>query len=217
MDQASDSEKMENGASRRLSRKKSSVSASRSFKLRSESLNSLRLRRVFDLFDKNKDGLITVDEIKQALVLLGLDDEEDDHNDDIELHSIVTSFIKPGFHGLAFDDFESLHKSLHTTFFFDCGDNDQFQDDHDDVNHHQQDQVESDLTEAFKVFDSNGDGYISATELQQVLSKLGFPEAQQELHHIQHMISSFDDNHDGRVDFFEFKHMMSRTLLLPSA
>uniref|UniRef100_A0A803MI69 EF-hand domain-containing protein n=2 Tax=Chenopodium quinoa TaxID=63459 RepID=A0A803MI69_CHEQI len=217
MDQASNSEKMEKEASRRrLSRKKSSVSASRSFKLRSESLNSLRLRRVFDLFDKNKDGLITVDEIKQALVLLGLDeDKEDDHNnDDIELHSIVTSFIKPGYHGLAFDDFESLHNSLHTTFFFDCHDhNDHFQ----DVTHHQQDQVESDLNEAFKVFDSDGDGYISATELQQVLSKLGFPEAQQELHHIQHMISSFDDNHDGRVDFFEFKHMMSRTLLLPSA
>lgn len=200
-----------------LSKKKSS-SSSRSFKLRSESLNSLRLRRVFDLFDKNGDGLITVDEIREALVLLGLDDvhEDEDSHDDHELHSIVTSFIRPGLQGLAFEDFESLHNSLNNTFFLDST---LYNHDHDHPYHldndHQQ-QVESDLTEAFKVFDSDGDGYISATELQQVLSKLGFPEAQQELHHIQLMISSFDQNHDGRVDFFEFKHMMSRSLLLPS-
>ncbi|KNA11350.1 hypothetical protein SOVF_136020 [Spinacia oleracea] len=189
----------------------------RSFKLRSDSLNSLRLRRVFDLFDNNGDGFITVDEIRQALVLLGLEDDHMNNNnnnntnkEDDQLDSIVTSFIRPGYQGLAFEDFQSLHISLNNTFFFDCN-----------LDHHQQhpiiDQVESDLTQAFKVFDSDGDGYISASELQQVLSKLGFPEAQQELHHIQLMISSFDHNHDGRVDFGEFKHMMSRTLLLPAS
>ncbi|KMT06475.1 hypothetical protein BVRB_7g156540 [Beta vulgaris subsp. vulgaris] len=213
----------------RLSRKK--WSSSRSFKLRSGSLNSLRLRRVFDLFDKNGDGLISMDEIRQALVLLGLDEDGDE---DEELNSIVTSFIKPGYEGLAFEDFQSLHNSLNNAIFYDIDSSsatslDPHDEDHDPQqqqqhqqqqhqhqHQHQHQQVESDLTEAFKVFDSNGDGYISATELQQVLSKLGFPEAQQELHHIQLMISSFDQNHDGRVDFFEFKHMMSRILLFPS-
>ncbi|XP_057531202.1 probable calcium-binding protein CML43 [Amaranthus tricolor] len=194
--------------STKLSRKKTS----RSFKLRSETLDSLRLRRVFDLFDKNGDGVISLDEIKQALVLLGLDDDADSDAradaDDHELKAIVSDFIRPGNKGLAFEDFQALHNSLNTNLIL--------RDLHPNEVYDEEDQVESDLTEAFKVFDSDGDGFISASELQQVLSKLGFPEAQQELQHIQLMISSFDHNHDGLVDFVEFKVMMSRSLLLPS-
>ncbi|CAO2836111.1 unnamed protein product [Amaranthus hypochondriacus] len=189
----------------KLTRKKTS----RSFKLRSETLDSLRLRRVFDLFDKNGDGIISLDEIKQALVLLGLDDDPVPVADpDDELKAIVSAFIRPGNKGLVFEDFQALHNSLNTNLLL--------KDLHPNEVCDEEDQVESDLTEAFKVFDSDGDGFISAIELQQVLSKLGFPEAQQELQHIQLMISSFDHNHDGLVDFVEFKLMMSRSLLLPS-
>lgn len=206
----------------KLTRKNSSSS----FRLRSPSLNSLRLRRVFEMFDKNGDDLITVEEISQALILLGLD------ADPAELRSITTSFIRPGHAGLAYQDFEALHKSLNDTFF-DCIDNNHSDNDDDAdaeaeaeaaapndlliTKKKHEEQVESDLTEAFKVFDENGDGYISAKELQQVLSKLGLPEAQQEIHQIQRMISSVDQNHDGRVDFFEFKNMMLHTLLAPSS
>lgn len=55
--------------------KLSLTSSSPSFRLRCRSLNSLRLRRIFDMFDKNGDSLITVDEINQALHLLGLEAE----------------------------------------------------------------------------------------------------------------------------------------------
>ena len=197
-------------------RKKLSASLSRrsssSFSLRSPSLNSLRLRRVFDLFDKNGDDVITVEEISQALFLLGLEAEHS------ELRSIITSFIRPGLDGLAYSDFESLHKSLNDTFL-DCVDGHPGEEDdaHGDLvdaaNLEEKEVIESDLTEAFKVFDQDGDGYISAMELQTVLSKLGLPEANQELRQIQLMISSFDLNHDGRVDFFEFKDMMLRSVL----
>lgn len=197
-------------------RKKLSASLSRrsssSFSLRSPSLNSLRLRRVFDLFDKNGDGVITVEEISQALFLLGLEAEHS------ELRSIITSFIRPGLDGLAYSDFEALHKSLNDNFFGCVGEHPGDEDDdHDDLvdaaNLDEKEVIESDLTEAFKVFDQDGDGYISAMELQTVLSKLGLPEANQELRQIQLMISSFDLNHDGRVDFFEFKDMMLRSVL----
>jgi len=90
--------------SARLSRRRSS-----SFSLRSPSLNSLQLRRV-DLFDKNGDGVITVGDISQTLFLLSLEAEHS------ELNSIVTSFIRPEFDGLAYSDFEALHKSLNDTF-----------------------------------------------------------------------------------------------------
>uniref|UniRef100_A0A1J3IC38 Putative calcium-binding protein CML43 n=1 Tax=Noccaea caerulescens TaxID=107243 RepID=A0A1J3IC38_NOCCA len=169
---------------------------SSSFRLRSPSLNALRLHRIFDLFDKNSDGFITVEELSQALSRLGLD------ADVSELKSTVESFIKPDITGLLFDDFAALHKTLDESFFgadCECVDG----------------SPESDLEEAFNVFDEDGDGFISAVELQKVLKKLGLPEAG-EIEQVEKMIVSVDSNHDGRVDFFEFKNMM-QTVLVPSS
>ncbi|WOL05396.1 putative calcium-binding protein CML27 [Canna indica] len=50
-----------------------------SFQLRTRSLNTLHLHHVFDLFDHNGDGEITIQEIILALdrLRLGADDDED--------------------------------------------------------------------------------------------------------------------------------------------
>nr|XP_043612580.1 calcium-binding protein CML42-like [Erigeron canadensis] len=168
---------------------------SSSFCLRSPSLNSVRLRRIFDMFDTNHDELITVDELSRALILLGLDANMN------ELDSIIKTFIQPGNTGLTFDDFQSLHKEI-DDLFFRLGDSDDLgnQDgDKDEVADSDVKQEETDLTEAFKVFDEDGDGYISATELQTVLVKLGFAEGN-EMRRVEMMISSVDRNHDGLVD-----------------
>lgn len=176
-----------------------------SFKLRSPSLNSMRLRKLFDIFDKNNDSLITVDELSQALDLLGL------QVDTSELDQSVKSYIKPGNSGLTFEDFEELHQSLnHALFGLDDDVNSE------EVNESDALQDESDLSEAFKVFDEDGDGYISAKELQVVLGKLGLQEESREIQRVEMMISSVDRNRDGRVDFFEFKDMM-RSVLVRSA
>ncbi|PWA43722.1 calcium-binding protein CAST [Artemisia annua] len=180
---------------------------SSSFRLRSPSLNSVRLRRIFDLFDTNHDELITVDELSRALILLGLDTNMN------ELDSMINTFIQPGNSGLTFDDFQALHKEI-DDLFFRLDDNDDLgnqDDDNDEVNGDKQE--EADLTEAFKVFDEDGDGYISATELQTVLVKLGFAEGN-EIGRVERMISSVDRNHDGRVDFTEFKDMMRNVIVL---
>ncbi|KAH0680788.1 hypothetical protein KY290_022976 [Solanum tuberosum] len=184
-----------------LTRGKLKPSSSSSFRLRSPSLNSIRLRRIFDVFDRNHDCLISVEELSQALNLLGLD------ADLSEIESMVKLHIKPENTGLRFEDFETLHRSLNDVFFGSkCEDKlglnpDPAQD-------------ESDLKEAFDVFDENGDGFISAKELQVVLEKLGLPEGS-EIDRVEMMISSVDQDHDGRVDFFEFKDMM-RTVIVPS-
>ncbi|CAH2049673.1 unnamed protein product [Thlaspi arvense] len=179
---------------RSLARSKTSCSSS--FRLRCPSLNALRLRRIFDLFDKNHDGAITVEEINQALQVLGLD------ADLSELESMVKAFLKPEKIGLEFDDFEALHRSLNDTFFG-------FQEESlaEEGGKESEKQDEADLMEAFKVFDENGDGFISARELQVVLGKLGLAEGR-EMDRVERMISSVDLNQDGRVDFFEFKDMM---------
>ncbi|GKD92808.1 calcium-binding protein CAST [Tanacetum coccineum] len=182
---------------------------SSSFRLRSPSLNSVRLRRIFDLFDTNHDELITVDELSRALILLGLDTNMN------ELDSMINTFIQPGNTGLTFDDFQALHKEI-DDLFFRLDDNDDLgnqDDNNDEVNGDKQE--EADLTEAFKVFDEDGDGYISATELQTVLVKLGFAEGN-EIGRVERMISSVDRNHDGRVDFTEFKDMMRNVIVLKS-
>ncbi|OAY44634.1 probable calcium-binding protein CML43 [Manihot esculenta] len=181
-----------------LSRKSSSSS---SFRLRSPSLNSLRLRRIFDLFDKNGDGMITVEDLSQALSLLGLD------ADFSELESTIRFHIRPGNDGLLFEDFMSLHQSLDEVFF---SNEENIEGGQDAMT-----QEESDLSEAFKVFDEDGDGYISAHELQVVLKKLGMPEAK-EIDRVEQMIFSVDRNQDGRVDFFEFKDMMRSVIVRSS-
>ncbi|KAE8658903.1 Calcium-binding protein CML42 [Hibiscus syriacus] len=185
-------------AERSLSRRASSSS---SFRLRCPSLNSVRLRRVFDIFDRNHDGIITVQEIHQALTRLGLE------TDLCDLDSTINSFIKPGNTGLTYNGFVALHQSLDQTLFG--------LDLEEKAEEEEVSQDESDLTEAFKVFDEDGDGFISAQELQAVLGKLGLPEGK-EIGRVEKMICSVDRNHDGRVDFFEFKHMMQSVVVRSS-
>ncbi|KAI3507274.1 hypothetical protein L1887_22184 [Cichorium endivia] len=192
------------------STKKNQLKSS-SFRLRSPSLNSVRLRRIFDLFDTNHDELLTVDELSRALILLGLDTNME------ELDSIIKTFIQPGNAGLTFEDFQALHKDIDDLFFRldDTYDPNNLQEEQDDEgdNCDSGKQEEMEMMEAFKVFDENGDGYISVDELQAVLVKLGFAEGN-EIGRVQKMISSVDRNKDGRVDFTEFKDMMRTVIVL---
>ena len=64
----------------------------------------------------------------------------------------------------------------------------------------------NDIREAFRVFDRNGDGYISAEELSQVMSTLGENLTQDE---IDEMIREADLDGDGKVGYDEFAAMMS--------
>lgn len=162
-----------------------------SFQLRSSSINSLRLRRVFDLFDCNGDGEITTAELGQVLGRLGLEAEAE------ELKTTMQAFVKPGHKTLQFDDFKRFDGSLGALAFGGLGDEEVVDPSAE----------ESDLTEAFRVFDEDGDGFISARELQSVLGKLGLPEGRN-IARVHAMICSVDTNRDGRVDFQEFKHMM---------
>lgn len=68
-----------------------------------------------------------------------------------------------------------------------------------------QDQI-AELKEAFLVFDKDGDGTISAKELETILKSLGTNPTEQEL---QDMIKEVDVDNNGTVDFSEFLTMMA--------
>jgi len=64
-----------------------------------------------------------------------------------------------------------------------------------------------DLLESFKVFDKNGDGFISKEELRQVMKNMGNKLTEDEL---SDMIKTADANGDGKIDYHEFVKMMNQ-------
>ncbi|KAK9698347.1 hypothetical protein RND81_08G097700 [Saponaria officinalis] len=66
------------------------------------------------------------------------------------------------------------------------------------------------VKEAFGVFDQNKDGFIDAWELQRVLCVLGLGQGK-ELKTCSMMISKFDGNNDGKIDFNDFVKLMLKS------
>ncbi|KAI9471764.1 calmodulin 3 [Coemansia mojavensis] len=63
------------------------------------------------------------------------------------------------------------------------------------------------LRAAFELFDKNGDGTISATELAEVMKQMNQNPTQQE---INDMIGEVDEDGNGTIEFEEFVTMMTR-------
>ncbi|KAJ3677388.1 hypothetical protein LUZ60_003112 [Juncus effusus] len=63
------------------------------------------------------------------------------------------------------------------------------------------------VKEAFSVFDKNSDGFVDASDLQRILSELGF-RSEIEFDECREMIQTYDENNDGRIDFNEFVKFM---------
>lgn len=69
----------------------------------------------------------------------------------------------------------------------------------------QESDPEQEMLDAFKVFDKNGDGHISATELKQVMDSLGEKLSKEE---IDEMINDADKDGNGQIEYAEFVRMM---------
>ncbi|KAI4368380.1 hypothetical protein MLD38_016942 [Melastoma candidum] len=66
--------------------------------------------------------------------------------------------------------------------------------------------TEEELKEAFKVFDTDQNGFISPNELRQVMINLGEKLTDEE---VEHMIKEADLDGDGLVNYKEFVQMMT--------
>ncbi|KAL3691280.1 hypothetical protein R1sor_004931 [Riccia sorocarpa] len=143
------------------------------------------IRKVFAFFDDNKDGLISKDDLQLFMNKLGFRMTEE------EISSMVHSVDVNGDGSVDFEEFASLYKVMA------C----------EDSSAADQQNEDEDLKDAFNVFDKNGDGSISPTELQTVLVNLGMQEGQN-ISNCEKMINTVDADGNGQVEFYEFKKLM---------
>eukprot|EP00900_Chrysochromulina_parva_P017444 jgi/Chrpa1/25700/Chrysochromulina_OHIO_Genome00007725-RA len=62
------------------------------------------------------------------------------------------------------------------------------------------------LKAAFSVFDTSGDGFINAVEMQRIMLNVGEPVT---LEDVEQVIRKVDKNGDGGIDYVEFTKVRS--------
>lgn len=148
------------------------------------------LARVFELFDRNGDGRITREELEDSLGKLGMAVPSE------ELAAMIARIDADGDGCVDAEEFVELYRAITTSTGAE-GPAAAAAAEEDD----------EDMREAFRVFDANGDGYITVEELGAVLSSLGLKQGRT-AEECRRMIGQVDRDGDGRVDFHEFRQMM---------
>uniref|UniRef100_A0A0A9DQU1 EF-hand domain-containing protein n=1 Tax=Arundo donax TaxID=35708 RepID=A0A0A9DQU1_ARUDO len=159
----------------------------------SKAADAAELERVFELFDRDGDGRITREELEESLGKLGMPVPGD------ELASMIARIDTNGDGCVDVEEFGELYRAVM------AGDKGSRggaaaaeEEDGEDE--------DEDMREAFRVFDANGDGYITVDELGAVLASLGLKQGRTA--ECRRMIGRVDRDGDGRVDFHEFRQMM---------
>jgi len=146
------------------------------------------LREVFKVFDADGDGKITKSELGCVLRSLGDDLSEE------ELALMVQAADKDGDGCIDLQEFISLNTvdAADATAIAAC----------EGIF-----PATDDLKDAFRIFDADMDGKISAQELHKVLTSLG--DAECTIDDCRQMIRGVDKDGDGFVDFQDFRRMMT--------
>lgn len=137
-------------------------------------------KEAFSLFDKDGDGTITTKELGTVMRSLGQNPTE------AELQDMINEVDVDGNGTIDFPEFLTMMaRKMKDT------------------------DSEDEIREAFKVFDKDANGLISATELRHVMTNLGEKLTDEE---VDEMIREADVDGDGQINYEEFvKMMMSST------
>ncbi|CAM4481875.1 unnamed protein product [Lepidochelys olivacea] len=133
-------------------------------------------KEAFSLFDKDGDGSITTGELGTVMWSLGQNPTE------AELQDMVGELDTDGSGTVDFPEFLSLMARKMRDM-----------------------DSEEEIREAFRVFDEDGIGYISAAELRHVMTNLGEKLTDEE---VDEMIKEADADGNGQVNYEEFVRMM---------
>ena len=125
----------------------------------------------FQVFDKDMDGLITIQELGAAMRAMG-------HNPtEIELQEMIEDVDMDKDGAINFEEFVSMMIKTIT-----------------DV------EIQEKTIEAFKVFDRDGSGVIRASELRNIMIKLGDPIDEDEADDLIKLATQ----EDGLIDYVKF-------------
>ncbi|CAF0777770.1 unnamed protein product [Brachionus calyciflorus] len=138
-------------------------------------------REAFLMYDKNGDSKITLDEFGDVIKSLGLNPSKD------QLATLMKEIDLDGSGTVDFNEF-AIWMSIKMS-------PDKYND------------KSSDLENTFKIFDENGDHFITAEELKNVMKKLGQTLSDEE---INLMITEADTDGDKQVNYKEFVQLMRK-------
>jgi len=144
-----------------------------------ESLTSEELatfKEAFTVYDKNHDGTITTKELSTVMRSLG------QNPTDAEVQDMINEVDVDGSGDMEFPEFCVMM-----------------------VKKMQESDTESEVQEAYRVFDNDRDGYISASELRMIFAALPERLSAEE---IDEMLEAADEDGSGRFEYSEFKQML---------
>ncbi|XP_043693360.1 probable calcium-binding protein CML23 [Telopea speciosissima] len=143
--------------------------------------NMEEIKKVFKRFDVNGDDKISATELDNVLNVLGSETSPD------EIKRMMAEIDTDGDGFIDLQEFADFHRGVN--------------------NGDARSTVDGmrELKDAFNLFDRDKNGLISVTELYSILKNLG---ENCSLHDCSKIISSFDADDDGNVNFVEFKKMM---------
>jgi calmodulin len=133
----------------------------------------------FEMFDKDKDGTITTKELANVMRSLNQDPTEE------ELNEMIAEVDLDGNGEIDFEEFVTLmnRRSKETD-------------------------TEEEVLNAFKVFDKEGNGLISVTELRHIMVTLGDQLNEDE---VDELLREADSDGDGFINYEEFiRTLMAR-------
>ncbi|XP_048878133.1 troponin C, skeletal muscle [Brienomyrus brachyistius] len=136
-------------------------------------------KAAFDMFDTDGGGDISTKELGTVMRMLGQNPTRE------ELDAIIEEVDEDGSGTIDFEEFLVMMVQ-------------QLKED-------QAGKSEEELSEFFRVFDKNADGFIDREEFGEILHTAGEPITEEE---IDELMADGDKNNDGKIDFDEWLKMM---------
>merc|ERR1712037_19277 len=138
------------------------------------------LKRTFEQFDSDKSGSISVETLNTILKMMGM------HVSSGALDEIVQEIDEDGSGSLEFPEFIQLAAKF--------------------LIEEDEEQMRWELREAFRIYDKQGNGYITTGVLKEILREIDSTLSEDNLEEI---VDEVDDDDSGTVDFDEFMAMMT--------
>jgi len=138
------------------------------------------LKRTFDQFDKDKAGAISVGTVNTILKMMGM------HVSSVALEEIIEEIDEDGSGELEFAEFVQLAAKF--------------------LIEEDEEEMKYELKEAFRLYDKQGNGYITTGTLKEILREI---DATLNEYNLDQIVDEVDEDGSGTIDFDEFMAMMT--------